>query len=149
MKTLLPLLATLLLALPATAGVRYQPGPLPDVFTLPGAKAFLPADRDLLRNEMTASKELARLSSSFEKCFGKAAKNFSKGRPLGLDTCLGRAQARYESKVAILETRGPGLPTCTDYRVLGTQVGLIAQAFNASTYCASVSGALVDGPILY
>ena len=149
MKTLLILLAALLLAQPSAEAAQYTSGRLPDVFTLPGRKAFVPADRNMLVNEMKASKEIVRLGISFEKCFAKAAKNFSKGRALGLETCLGRAQARYEAKVSVLESRGPGLPTCTDYRALGNQVGLIVQAVNASTYCASTSGALVDGPILY
>ncbi|MEO2169647.1 MAG: hypothetical protein ABGY42_16315, partial [bacterium] len=102
MKTLLILLAALLLAQPSAEAAQYTSGRLPDVFTLPGRKAFVPANRNMLVNEMKASKEIVRLGISFEKCFAKAAKNFSKGRALGLETCLGRARARYEAKVSVL-----------------------------------------------
>lgn len=144
------LLLTALLVLPtvAFAGPRVS-GELPPIFTLPGQKAWVSPDKDLSRNQAHAAKELAKLSLNFEKCYAKAARDFSKGRPLRLESCLGKAQIRYESRIAALESRGPGLPTCTDYRDLAVQAGIVVQALNSQTYCASASGALVDGPILY
>lgn len=122
---------------------------LPSIFTLPNEHAYLPADSGTQRNLATASKELARLATSFEKCHTKGVRNVSKGKPHNLENCLGRAQARFESKLDSIENKGSGLPGCADYREMALRIGLERQSLNAEQYCASPSGALVDGPILY
>ena len=141
---ILPILIGLLWAGPAKAG-----DPLPDIFTLPGQTAFVPPDSSTQRNLASASKELARLSTTFEKCYSKGIRNVSKGKDHNLELCLGRAQARFEAKIAALELKGEGLPDCTDFRAMALEIGLERQDLNSQQYCASPAGAIVDGPILY
>ncbi|HAC81622.1 MAG: hypothetical protein P8K76_04515 [Candidatus Binatia bacterium] len=122
---------------------------LPDIFTLPGDRAFVPEGSSVQRNLASASKELARLSTSFEKCHSKGVRNVAKGKPHKLESCLGRAQARFESKLRTIENKGDGLPGCANFRQMALAIGLDRQSLNAQQYCASPAGAMVDGPILY
>ena len=152
MPRLLLLLAALLaMHTPSEARGRVS-GELPAIFTLPGEKAFVSPDKDLSRNQALASKELSRLSLNFEKCYAKAARDFSKGRTeieTRLEACLAVVQLRYEVRITALESRGPGLPECADYRALAVETSANMQALNATTYCASAAGAIIDGAILY
>lgn len=122
---------------------------LPSIFTLPNQTAFVPSDSSTQRNLASASKELARLSTTFEKCYTKGVRNISNGRPHKLDVCLGRAQARFEAKIAAIENKGSGIPRCADFRAMALSIGLGQQELNGLQYCASPAGAMVDGPILY
>jgi len=140
----LAVLVTLACATPATAADR-----LPSIFTLPNQTAFVPTDSSTQRNLASASKELARLSTTFEKCYTKGVRNISKGKPHKLEVCLGRAQARFEAKLAAIENKGSGIPGCADFRQMALAIGLGHQNLNGLQYCASPAGAMVDGPILY
>ena len=141
---ILPILICLMWTGSALAGE-----PLPAIFTLPGQPAFVPPDSSTQRNLASASKELARLSTTFEKCYSKGIRNVSKGKEHNLELCLGRAQARFEAKIAALELKGEGLPGCTNFRAMALEIGLERQNLNGLQYCASPAGAIVDGPILY
>ena len=122
---------------------------LPSIFTLAGDRAFTPQDIATQRNLAAASKELARLASSFEKCHTKGVRNVMKDKPHNLEECLGRAQGRFEAKLTKIETKSPGLPACSDFRQMASEAGLNQQRQNALQYCASPGGAMIDGPILY
>ena len=131
----------------ATAATAAEP--LPGIFTLPNQTAFVPTDSSTQRNLASASKELARLSTTFEKCYTKGVRNISKGKAHNLEVCLGRAQARFEAKIAVIENKGSGIPACADFRQMALAIGLDRQNLNGLQYCASPAGAMVDGPILY
>jgi hypothetical protein len=95
---------------------------------------FVPPDSDTLKNVQKASKELAKLYASIEKCYNKGVGNFSKAKADGVDVCLNDAAKgvlpKFQAKIA-----GITLPPCADFATLRAQVEGISKAAN-SQYCA-------------
>ena len=121
---------------------------LPAEFTSDGVTAYQPPD-GYQRNLSVASKELGRLGVTYEKCHSKGIRNTLKGKPSLLARCLDRAYARFELRIHTLENKGDGLPACANFRQFAADVGEWQQTLTGREYCASPSGAMVDGPILY
>ena len=95
---------------------------------------FLPPDSDTQKNVQKASKELAKLWASIEKCYSKGVGNFSKAKADGVTTCLTDPAkgviTKYQAKIA-----GITLPPCADFATLQAQVEGISKAAN-NQYCA-------------
>jgi hypothetical protein len=95
---------------------------------------FVPPDSDTLKNVQKASKELAKLWASIEKCYSKGVGNFSKAKADGVATCLSDPSKgvlpKFQAKIA-----GITLPPCADFATLRTQVEGIVKASN-NEYCA-------------
>ncbi|MBY0279093.1 hypothetical protein K2Z84_27485 [Candidatus Binatia bacterium] len=94
---------------------------------------FVPPDGDTLKNVQKASKELAKLWASIEKCYSKGVGNFSKAKATGVDTCLNDPAKgvlpKFQAKIG-----GITLPPCADFATLRTQVEGIVKASNTQ-YC--------------
>ena len=94
---------------------------------------FVPPDSDTLKNVQKASKELAKLYASIEKCWSKGVGNFSKAKADGVDVCLNDPAKgvipKFQAKIA-----GMTLPPCADFATLQAQVEGISKASN-NQYC--------------
>lgn len=94
---------------------------------------FVPPDADTLKSVQKASKELAKLYASIEKCWSKGVGNFSKAKPDGVDVCLNDPAKgvipKYVAKIA-----GITLPPCADFATLQAQVEGISKSAN-NQYC--------------
>ena len=95
---------------------------------------FVPPDSDTIKNVQKASKELAKLYASIEKCYNKGVGNFSKAKPSGVDVCLNDPAKgvipKFQAKIGAIT-----LPPCANFTTLQAQVEGISQAANAQ-YCA-------------
>jgi len=100
---------------------------------------FLPPDSGTQKNVQKASKELAKLWASIEKCYSKGVGNVSKGKPDGVTACLADPAKgvvpKYEAAIAKVAAKAPGLPGCADFATLQAQVEGISKAAN-NQYCA-------------
>jgi hypothetical protein len=128
-----------------TASAGYVPGPLP-AGTFGGGT--VPANDDVFKDEQKAAGAGSKLASSAAKCYSKGAKNVSKGNPDGVAACLGTgnpagkgALDKYAKKIGSLSN----LPACHDYAGDGNLIAALVKSFQAGVYCASPSGAFVDG----
>ena len=134
-----------LTAPPVANAATYITGALPSEF---GA-GFIPPDPKVLKNVQKASKEGAKLAASVEKCYSKGAKNYSKGKATGVDTCLNDSKKgvlpKHNSKITKIDSKAPGLPPCNNNIAAGATVAALVKGFNGLTYCQSPSGAFVDG----
>lgn len=94
---------------------------------------FVPPDSDTLKNVQKASKELAKLYASIEKCWSKGVGNFSKAKADGVDVCLNDPAKgvipKFTAKIG-----GITLPPCADFATLQAQVEGISKAAN-NQYC--------------
>lgn len=121
-----------------TAFAAYVPGPLPGVFN----GGTVPANDDTFKAEQKASKAGSKLASDTAKCFSKGAKNVSKGNPDGVAACNAAALTKFND--AIGKVAGD-LPACSNALSNGPVIQTLVGGFQPSTYCASPSGAFVDG----
>lgn len=94
---------------------------------------FVPPDSDTLKNVQKASKELAKLWASIEKCYGKGVGNFSKAKATGVDACLNDPAKGVIPKF-VAKIGGITLPPCADFATLRAQVEGIVKASNGQ-YC--------------
>ena len=129
----------------SAAGAAYVPGPLP-AGTFGGGT--VPANADTFKAEQKAAGAGSKLASASAKCYSKGAKNVSLGKLDGVSTCLGTgdpngkgALDKYAAKIGSLTA----LPGCHDYQSDGSLIAGLVKAFQPATYCASPSGAFVDG----
>ena len=85
------------------------------------------------------------LAGGIAKCLSKGAKNVSKGKADGLNTCLNDTKKgvipKFNAKVAGIT---PGAD-CSLGTSAGTSVLNIIKGLNSTYYCQSPSGAFVDG----
>ena len=122
----------------SAASAAYVAGPL-DVPTFGGGT--VPADSDVFKAEQKASSAGSKLASAAAKCYSKGAKNASKGNPDGVTACLGTASGKYITTITGLTA----LPACHNYAGDGAAIVALVKGFQPFVYCASPSGAFVDG----
>ena len=130
--------AVALSASAALAGV-YVSGPLPSEFD----GGYVPTDPDMMKAMGKSSKEGTKLSGGVSKCFSKGAKNVSKGKPSGVDTCLNNSKKGVVPKYVAKTSGISPLPPCTMDSGGGVVVALV-KTFNPQIYCQSPSGAFLD-----
>ena len=135
-------LAFALSASVAMAGV-YISGPLPSEFS----GGFASSNPDVFKAVGKASKEGSKLTGGLVKCFSKGAKNFSKGKATGVDTCINNTKkgvlTKFYAKIAKAASKSP-LPPCHNFTLDGTTILTITKGFNPAVYCQSPSGAFLD-----
>lgn len=119
-----------------TAFAGYVPGPLPAPFL----GGYVAADSNTFKAEQKASAAGSKLASDTAKCYSKGAKNASKGKPDGVVACAATALSKYNTTIG-----GLALPSCSNAVANGVTIQALVQGFQAGTYCASPSGAFVDG----
>lgn len=127
-----------------TAGVAGAT-PLPTEFD----GGFVASNGKLFKNVLKAAKEGSKLASKLSKCYSKGAQNVSKGKADGVDACINDpkkgALTKYQAAITKIASKSPGLPACNDYALAGNVIATLTKSFNATTYCASPSGAFIDG----
>jgi hypothetical protein len=131
-----------------TALAAYTPGPLPTgPDTFPGG--FVPANPDTFKAEQKASKAGSKLASDTAKCYSKGAKNVSKGKPDGVAACVGtgdpNGKGALDKFAKAIGKVAADLPPCSNAMANGTAIVGLVRGFQPGTYCASPSGAFVDG----
>jgi hypothetical protein len=134
----------------------YVTGPLPSEFvpTFPkNAKAFVPPNSKLFANINKAASNASKLASSIAKCYSKSIGNFSKNKPTGLQTCLKDTKKgvipKYVAGVQKQESKAPGLPDCHNYALDAGLIHSLVKQFIPQHYCASPSGAFLDGVVSF
>lgn len=104
---------------------------------------FVPPNKTVAKCEDGADKAVAKLVGGVVKCHTKLADAKVKGTPFDEETCETAALAKFDTARQKLT----GCPACLAAVLPGlgaaTAAGLDQQ--NARTYCASASGAFVDG----
>ena len=124
----------------ALAGV-YVSGPLPSEFS----GGYISPNPDINKSQGKGYKEGSKLAGGIAKCLSKGAKNVSKGKASGLNTCLNDTKKgvipKFNAKVAGIT---PGAD-CSLGSSSGPLVLSILKNLNAAFYCQSPSGAFVDG----
>ena len=132
--------AVALSASAALAGV-YVSGPLPSEFS----GGSISPNPDINKNQGKGYKEGSKLAQGILKCLSKGAKNFTKGKASGLDTCVNNSKKgvipKFNAKVAGLTPSAP----CSLGTAAGTSLNAIVRGLNAVWYCQSPSGAFIDG----
>ena len=150
MKKIFGSLAVLAVTLTAGAALAatYVTGPLPGEF----GGGQIPADPKVFKNEQAVQTEATKLVSALSKCYSKGAKNYSAGKATNVSACIGTgnpagkgAWDKYNAKIAKIAAKAPGIPGCLDAVVLGATLNGLVPSFNPIIYCASPSGAFVDG----
>ena len=132
--------AVALSASAALAGV-YVSGPLPSEFD----GGYVPTDPDMMKAMGKSSKEGTKLSGGVSKCFSKGAKNVSKGKPSGVDTCINNSKKGVLAKYIAKRSGITPLPPCSSApATAGGIVTALVKAFNPQIYCQSPSGAFLD-----
>ena len=132
--------AVALSASAALAGV-YVSGPLPSEFS----GGYISPNPDINKSQGKGYKEGSKLAGGIAKCLSKGAKNVSKGKAAGLNTCLNDSKKgvipKFNAKVAGIT---PGAD-CSLGTAAGGSVLSIIKGLNSTYYCQSPSGAFVDG----
>jgi hypothetical protein len=133
----------------SAAAAAYTPGPLPAGTFGGGTVATNP---DIFKAEQKAAGAGSKLAAATAKCYSKGAKNVSLAKPDGVAACIGTgnpsgkgALDKYAKTIAGLTD----LPACNDYSANpggdGDLIINLVKAFQPAVYCASPSGAFVDG----
>jgi hypothetical protein len=128
----------------SAAAAAYTPGPLP-AGTFGGGT--VPANDDTFKAEQKAAGAGSKLASALAKCYSKGAKNVSTGKADGVQACVGSgnpsgkgALDKYAKTIG-----GLALPACHNYAGDGAAIHVLVKGFQPAIYCASPSGAFVDG----
>jgi len=102
---------------------------------------FVAPDKATGRSELAVGKAASKLDQAIIACHVKAAGAAVTGRSFDEEGCEDVAERRYDAAVARLT----GCPPCLDPAALKMQIRTNADAGNGFIYCASPSGAFVDG----
>lgn len=127
--------ALLLLAPSGSDAGTFVSGPLPVEF----GGGVVPADPKVLKNVQKASKGIAKLAATVEKCYSKGVGNVAKGAPSGVETCLNDpakgALPKFLVAIDKIDAKAPGLSSCYDFKAAGQNVANIVKSSNAAVYC--------------
>ena len=143
MKKLIGTMTALAVALSASAALAgvYVSGPLPSEFS----GGSISPNPDIDKNQGKGYKEGSKLAAGISKCLSKGAKNFTKGKATGVDTCINDTKkgvlTKFSSKVSGLSPTAP----CALGTAAGPSVLAIVKGLNSALYCQSPSGAFIDG----
>ena len=110
--------------------------PLPAVF----GGGYMPVDPAAAKNLRKASAARAKLSTKAYQCFEKGVRNLDKDKPHGVEECLRGggegALDKYESTIAKIAAKSPGLPSCHDFVAHGEDVVDLVRQTQAELFCA-------------
>ena len=143
MKKLIGTMTALAVALSASAALAgvYVSGPLPSEFS----GGSISPNPDINKSQGKGYKEGSKLASGISKCLSKGAKNFTKGKATGVDTCINNTKKgvipKFNSKISGLSPSAP----CALGTAAGPAVLAIVKGLNSALYCQSPSGAFIDG----
>jgi hypothetical protein len=128
----------------SAAAAAYTPGPLP-AGTFGGGT--VPQNADTFKAEQKASGAGSKLASATAKCYSKGAKNVSLGKPDGVAACVGTGNPANKGALDKYQKAidGLALPACHNYDNDGPAIVALVKGFQPFVYCASPSGAFVDG----
>jgi hypothetical protein len=124
--------------------------------SLPGSfgGGFLPPDSATQKGEAGIAIRSRTFRDAVERCYDKGARLVSQNKPSGVTECLFNPTngviARWNEKVASFSAGGNvNVPGCIDWPTLRDDLAAEVQADNAVIYCASPSGAFLDGAVTF
>lgn len=115
--------------------------PFPPSF---GTVGLVSTNKTIQRGESMVLGNLRAYSGALSRCYRRGVKRLLKGVPDDLSACTGRALTRYAGKAFQLTAQGLA-PACIDQTARGTDWENFQLGLNSQVYCASPSGAFVDG----
>ena len=113
-----------------------------------GTAGLVSTNKTIQRGESMVLGNLRAYPAALSRCYRRGVKRLIKGGTDDLTACTGRALTRYAGKAFQLTAQGLA-PACIDQTARGTDWSNFQLGLNSQVYCASPSGAFVDGPITF